>query len=141
MKARKLLSFGLLALILIVSACSPAAQAPVATAPAKDAEPAAATNTTLLVSNIDSRETTSNFSPKPTLGARQANNNNAPPITITKYNRINTPRRGSVANACTEVSTPERTKNVPNRLNEKAQIESNTVQTLNASRFSVTASE
>ena len=29
--------------------------------------------------------------------------------------RMNTPRAGSVANACTEVSTPERTRKVPSK--------------------------
>ena len=104
-------------------------------------EAAAAASTTLLASKKDSRDTTSNFSPKPTLGARKANNNSAPPITITKYSKINRPRLGSVANACTELSTPERTKKVPSKLNENAQMDSNTVHTLNAPRFSVTANE
>ncbi len=51
------------------------------------------------------------------------------------------PRVGSVAKACTEVSTPERTRNVPSSDSEKAEIASSTVQLLNAARFSVTASE
>jgi len=51
------------------------------------------------------------------------------------------PRLGSVANAWTEVNTPERTRKVPNRLKEKAAIASNTVQLLKPPRFSVTASE
>src|SRR5437773_7419659 len=51
------------------------------------------------------------------------------------------PRLGSVANAWTEVSTPERTRKVPSRLNEKAAIASSTVQLLKPPRFSVTASE
>src|SRR6476646_10863948 len=54
---------------------------------------------------------------------------------------MNTPRRGSVANACTDVSTPERTRNVPTSDSENAQIASSTVQFLNVPRFSVTASE
>ena len=54
---------------------------------------------------------------------------------------MKTPRRGSVANACTEVSTPERTRNVPISDSENAQIASSTVQALNVPRFSVTASE
>ncbi|MNY71225.1 hypothetical protein D3C86_2095170 [compost metagenome] len=54
---------------------------------------------------------------------------------------MNTPRAGSVANACTEVSTPERTRKVPSRLREKAAIASSTVQLLNTPRFSVTARE
>jgi hypothetical protein len=51
------------------------------------------------------------------------------------------PRRGSVAKACTEVSTPERTRKVPRSENAKARIASSTVQALKPPRFSVTASE
>ncbi len=51
------------------------------------------------------------------------------------------PRRGSVANAWTEVSTPERTRKVPSSDSEKAPIASSTVQLLKLPRFSVTASE
>ena len=54
---------------------------------------------------------------------------------------MKTPRAGSVAKACTEVSTPERTRKVPSSDSEKAMIASSTVQVLNAPRFSVTASE
>ena len=75
------------------------------------------------------------------LGARHAYNANEPPITTIKKNRIKTPRAGSVAKACTEVKIPERTKNVPNKLKEKAKIASNTVHALKVPRFSVTASE
>ena len=51
------------------------------------------------------------------------------------------PREGSEAKACTEVSTPERTRKVPSRLSAKAMMASITVQALNTPRFSVTASE
>ena len=54
---------------------------------------------------------------------------------------MNTPRRGSVANAWTDVSTPERTRKVPISDSENAQIASRTVQFRNVPRFSVTASE
>src|SRR6267142_2824013 len=47
----------------------------------------------------------------------------------------------AAATASTDVSTPERTRNVPIRLNENAQIASNTVHALKVPRFSVTASE
>ncbi|MNT85088.1 hypothetical protein D3C72_2252100 [compost metagenome] len=70
-----------------------------------------------------------------------ANRVSEPPTTINRKARMNTPRAGSVANACTEVSTPERTRKVPSRLREKAAIASSTVQLLNTPRFSVTASE
>jgi len=51
------------------------------------------------------------------------------------------PRAGSTAKACTLVSTPERTRNVPSRLSEKARIASSTVQLFSASRFSTTMAE
>ncbi len=54
---------------------------------------------------------------------------------------MNRPRRGSVAKACTDDSTPERTRNVPSSESENAMIASSTVQTLKPPRFSVTASE
>ena len=51
------------------------------------------------------------------------------------------PRRGSVANACTDVSTPDRTRKVPISDSEKARIASRMVQTLSAPRFSITTAE
>ena len=54
---------------------------------------------------------------------------------------MKTPRSGSVAKACTEVSTPERTRKVPSRLSAKAEIASKAVQALKLPRFSVIASE
>jgi len=54
---------------------------------------------------------------------------------------MKTPRFGSVANACTDVSTPERTRKVPSSDREKVEIASSTVQLLKLPRFSVTASE
>ena len=54
---------------------------------------------------------------------------------------MNTPRVGSVAKACTEVSTPERTRKVPSSDSEKARIASRIVQTFSASRFSITTAE
>ena len=45
---------------------------------------------------------------------------------------MNTPRSGSLAKACTELSTPERTRNVPIRLKEKPAMASSSVQLLNA---------
>src|ERR1043165_4782048 len=104
-------------------------------------EPAATVSNTLFESSSDSREITSNLPPSPTCRARHAYNTNEPPITMHKNGRIKMPRFGSVANACTEVSTPERTRNVPSRLNENAAIASSTVQLLKPPRCSVTASE
>ena len=54
---------------------------------------------------------------------------------------MNRPRVGSAANECTEVSTPERTRKVPNKLRENARMASSSVQLLNTPRFSVAASE
>ncbi len=54
---------------------------------------------------------------------------------------MKTPRAGSVANACTDVSTPERTRKAPSKLSENAVIAKSTVQLLKAPRFSVAASE
>ena len=54
---------------------------------------------------------------------------------------MNRPRRGSVAKACTDDSTPERTRKVPSRDSENATIASSTVHDLKLPRFSVTASE
>ena len=51
------------------------------------------------------------------------------------------PRAGSEAKACTDTSTPERTRKVPSRLSENAQIAKSSVELLNSPRFSVTASE
>ncbi len=54
---------------------------------------------------------------------------------------MNRPRVGSAAKECTEVSTPERTRKVPNKLRENARMASSSVQLLNTPRFSVAASE
>ena len=77
----------------------------------------------------------------PTFGARQANNVKLIPIVSTSNTNINTPRSGSVAKECTDVNTPDRTRKVPNKLKEKVNIASNTVQFLKLPRFSVTDSE
>ena len=54
---------------------------------------------------------------------------------------MKTPRVGSVAKACTEVSTPERTRNVPISDSEKVRIASRIVHTFSALRFSITTAE
>ena len=54
---------------------------------------------------------------------------------------MKTPRVGSVAKACTEVSTPERTRKVPISESENARIASRIVHTLSALRFSITRAE
>ena len=60
---------------------------------------------------------------------------------MVKNTRMNRPRAGSVANACTELSTPERTMKVPSSESENARIASSAVQSLKPPRFSVTESE
>ena len=52
---------------------------------------------------------------------------------------MKTPRVGSLAKACTDVNTPERTRKVPTSDREKARIARKIVQILRASRFSITA--
>ena len=54
---------------------------------------------------------------------------------------MKTPRAGSVAKACTEVSTPERTRKVPTSDSEKVMIASRMVQLFSVSRFSTTIEE
>src|SRR3546814_953830 len=63
------------------------------------------------------------------------------PSTTARNVRMKMPRAGSVANACTDTSTPERTRKVPSNDNANARIASSTVQALSWPRFSVTASE
>src|SRR5215471_2028747 len=104
-------------------------------------DPAATISRTLFVSSKDSRERSSNFDPSPTCFARQAYKQSEPPITTVRNPRIKVPRLGSLAKACTEVHTPERTRKVPSRLSEKAAMAMSTVQLLKPPRFSVTASE
>ena len=79
--------------------------------------------------------------PNVTRGARHANKVSELPTTTAKNTNIKTPRFGSDANACTEVNTPERTRNVPSKDNEKAAIANNTVHALKLPRFSVTINE
>ena len=101
----------------------------------------AATRITLLISRNVSNEKVAKPRLLLTIGARRANSNNEPPTTTSRKARIKAPRAGSAAKECTEVNTPERTKNAPSRLREKVLIASNTVQFLNRPRFSETASE
>ncbi len=54
---------------------------------------------------------------------------------------MKTPRAGSAAKVCTEVSTPERTRKVPSNDSEKVRIASRIVHTFKASRFSITTAE
>src|SRR5262245_37022467 len=64
-----------------------------------------------------------------------------PPMKRQRIRRMNTPRAGSVANACTEVKTPERTRKVPSKDSENVRIDKRMVQTFSALRFSITTAE
>src|SRR5690606_38966005 len=95
----------------------------------------------LFTSSSVSRDSAENGTRPDIAGARNAFSASDPPTTSSRKQRMNTPRDGSVANACTEVSTPERTRNVPSRHKENAEMARSTVQQLNTLRFSVAASE
>jgi hypothetical protein len=69
----------------------------------------------LFTTSPDSRltvEKTPLASIAPALSAKRSS---APPMKKARIIRMNTPRSGSLAKACTEVSTPERTMNVPDQ--------------------------
>jgi hypothetical protein len=95
----------------------------------------------LFRTSAPSRETGANKPPCLSIGARQANSVKAPPMNRTMIARMNTPRVGSLAKACTEVSTPERTMKVPINDSEKVKIASRIVHTFSAFRFSMTSAE
>ena len=95
----------------------------------------------LLSTSAPSREIGANSPPCFSAEARHAYSVNPPPIKMQRIKRMNTPRVGSVAKACTEVNTPERTRKVPSSDNENVKMESRMVQTFNALRFSITSAE
>src|SRR6201987_5789743 len=95
----------------------------------------------LFKTSAPSREIGANRPPCFSDDARPANSDRLPPMKTQRISRMNTPRVGSVAKACTEVSTPERTRKVPSSDSEKVRIESRIVQTFNALRFSITSAE
>src|SRR6185437_11357407 len=86
-----------------------------------------------------SREASAKGLPPATYRARPAYSSSEPPTTTARKPRMNTPRLGSAANECTEVSTPERTRNVPSSDNENAKIASSKVHARSPPRLSVTA--
>jgi hypothetical protein len=102
---------------------------------------AAVVRNRLLRTSAPSREIGANMPPALSVPARRPNSASAPPMKTTRIPRMNTPRAGSVAKACTEVRTPERTRKVPSSENEKVRMASSTVQIFNASRFSITSAE
>ena len=98
-------------------------------------------NNRLLAINALSRLTVANTPLLSIALARRANSNKAPPKNTPKIIKINTPRSGSLAKACTDVSTPERTINVPIKEKPKAKMANRMVQAFKASRFSTTMAE
>src|SRR5271165_1211683 len=103
--------------------------------------PATLTRITLLTSRKNSRENSSKPPGTYSFGARHAYKVSEPPIVSTRKARMYRPRVGSLANEGTETSTPERTRKVPTKLNEKAKMARSSVQLLKMPRFSVTESE
>src|SRR6185437_2768610 len=95
----------------------------------------------LFSTRAPSREIGANRPPCFSDDARPSNKDRLPPMKTQRIRRMNTPRLGSVAKACTEVSTPERTRKVPSSDSEKVRIESRMVQTFSALRFSITSAE
>src|ERR1700722_8710816 len=98
-------------------------------------------SSTLLSTSAPSREIGANSPPPCSAGARIAYSVSDPPIATINSSRMNMPRCGSVANACTEVSTPDRTRKVPTRDSEKVMIASRMVHDFSVSRFSTTIDE
>ena len=83
---------------------------------------------TLLARSAISRDTSLNVVTVRICQARIANSVNEIPMTNPKNARIKIPRVGSDAKEWTDVRIPERTRNVPNKLNEKLIMASSTVQ-------------
>src|ERR1700735_4413467 len=95
----------------------------------------------LLTTSAPSREMGANSPPCLSMGARQAKSANEPQMNIARIARMKTPRRGSLAKACTEVSTPERTRKVPSSEKEKARMARKIVQIWGAPAVSIPAPE
>src|SRR5215471_10061323 len=95
----------------------------------------------LFRTSAPSREIGANKPPCFNAEARAANSVRLPPMKTHRINKMNTPRVGSVAKACTEVKTPERTRKVPSSDSEKVRIDRRMVHTFSALRFSITSAE
>src|SRR3546814_17905125 len=77
----------------------------------------------------------------PTCGERMTNKKKGETTTTAESVKMNTPRRGSIAKACTDVRQPYRTRKAPSKESENVLMASSTVQFLKLARFSVTARE
>ena len=95
----------------------------------------------LLSTSAPSRETGAKIPPCFKIGARHANSAKALAMKKLKMMRMAMPRCGSLAKACTELNTPERTRKVPSSEKEKAKIARKMVQIFNEPFFSITATE
>ena len=95
----------------------------------------------LLPTIAASRLSRLNVLPCTTPPIRNANSAKAPPTYNRSNARINAPRSGSTANACTLVNIPDRTKNVPAIDIANAISASMTVHARNASRVAKTLTE
>src|SRR5580658_6011583 len=95
----------------------------------------------LFSNSAPSRDTGANRPPPFSAGARIAYNVSEPPMATISSSRMKLPRQGSTAKACTELSTPERTRKVPTNDSENVTIASRMVQLLRVSRFSTTIEE
>src|SRR6202012_5713351 len=95
----------------------------------------------LLSTRAPSREIGANSPPCFSDEARPANSARLPPMKRQRIIRMPTPRVGSLAKACTDVRTPERTRKVPSSDSEKVRIDSRMVQTFSALRFHIHSAE
>src|ERR1044072_5350500 len=108
--------------------------------PIKTAEQAA-TRKTLFSNSVVSRLTGAKAAPPCKLDARQANSASAPPMASAIRTMMKKPRVGSLAKACTEVMTPDRTKKVPIKDMENPAMANSKVQVRKAPLFSVANAE
>ena len=88
------------------------------------------TKSTLLTSNIVSRDHPLWVVELAIWGLRIANSNSDAPTTITRNHKMKIPLSGSLAKEWTDVRIPERTKKAPSKLKEKLNIASRRVQLL-----------
>src|SRR5215467_1243703 len=95
----------------------------------------------LFSTSAPSREIGANRPPCFSDEARPANSDRLPPMKMQRIRRMKTPRVGSLAKACTEVSTHERTRKVQSSDSEKVRIDKRMVQTFSALRLSITSAE
>ena len=99
------------------------------------------TSNALFIISADSRLTKPKAPFGTSIAERYAKSANPPPENAKRIARMNTPRAGSLANACTDVMIPDRTRKVPIIEKVNASKASRIVQFFRLSRFSVTIDE